>query len=261
MIRIIKIVFHSWLIKYWYIFVLSLIIGASGAITSYKIKEQTKHYSANFLGCTLLLNFNSLFVYLKPLNQHINEGNLKEAANILNLKPEDLQNIKQLYIQNVAEVTEESDVRYEFNLVADIENDTAGLWKLEKALVGFMKKHQLLISLKKNIDSVYLENKKIIESEFSRLDSALRSLSPSDIANREVMLKRKVELKLQLNELLAKRKKVFDLVVIQDFNHTVIEKQPVLWNYLKGWLGVTIITGLILVGFMDKEIKRVIFED
>jgi len=245
-----------WIIKYWCVFSLALIIGFGGAAFRYKKEQEIKHFSCNFLGCTLLLNYSSLFVYLSPILDQINEGEQVKAAQLLGMKERDLQFITRVDIQAVNEVTEESDVRYELNLIIDLEKDTNGLVSFEQHLVDYIKKHRLLVVLQKDKMDTYLKNKGIIEKNLNTTDSLLRALPIGDISNGEILRKRKTEIQVELNNLAAKSRKVFDLEIIQHCSETLVEKIENYSSFLRVWLSFSMLASFITVFFLSKELRQ-----
>ncbi len=257
--RIIKSLIQLWIIKYWYVFSLALIIGFGGAAFRYKKEQEIKHFSCNFLGCTLLLNYSSLFVYLAPIINQINEGEQVKAAQLLGMKERELQFITRIDIQAVNEVTEESDVRYELNLIIDLEKDTTGLASFEQHLVDYIKKHRLLVVLQKDKMDTYLKNKAVIENNLINTDSLLRILPNADVQNGEILRKRKTEMQLELNNLASKSRKVFDLEIIQHCKETLVEKVEKYSVFLRVWLLFSMLTSVVIVFLVSKEFRQVFF--
>ena len=257
--RILKSLVQIWIVKYWYVFLLALIIGFGGAAIRHQQELAVKHYSCNFLACTLLLNYSSLYVYLAPILDQINGGEQAKAAHLLSMKQTDLQFIKRVDIQAVNEVTEESDVRYELNLIIDFEKDTTGLANFEKHLIHYIKKHRLLVVLQKDKMDTYLKNKGIIEKNLNTTDSLLRALPIGDISNGEILRKRKTEIQVELNNLAAKSRKVFDLEIIQHCSETLVEKIENYSSFLRVWLSFSMLASFITVFLLSKELRRAFY--
>ncbi|MFM7022722.1 MAG: hypothetical protein ACKOXB_07060 [Flavobacteriales bacterium] len=257
MIRIIKQIFRTWLITYWKLVALTVAISLTGAFIHYSIEKQTRHYSGNIVGCTLLLNHHTLSFYLFPLIDNVKKGNYEEAAAFIGLQASDLKNLKDIYIKSVAQVTEEVEVRYEFSIGAEMENDTTGLFKIETAVLNMIKKHELIASLKKNSDWAYLESKNIMEKELLRLDSLLSTVN--DIQVKEALHKRKAEIKIQMVNFETVKRKIFDVKLIQHFQSSVIEEQVQFKDFLLVWLEISLILSLFLVTFLDKELRTILY--
>lgn len=260
MIPVIKRIFQVWFIKYWLVVILSFFVCGAGVFIVYKIEERTKHYSANILGSTLLLNYTSLFYYLEPLADHLHNGEFKEAAFIIGLKPEDIMKIKKIEINSVHEVAEETDVRYEFKIIVSLENDTIGLYKFEKSLISLIKKHPLIIHLNKNSEWVYQENVKLVQHDLFRIDSTLSMLNKENISGKEVFQKRKSELQSDLLKLQIIRDNTFDVKTIYGFKDAVFEIHPKTSKFFILWICISLTGSLLFILIKDKEVRNLIMD-
>ncbi|MCX6182655.1 MAG: hypothetical protein NT150_12090 [Bacteroidetes bacterium] len=189
---------------------------------------------------------------------NVKNGKVNEAASILKVNPDDIKNITDLYVETVAEVAEESEVRYEFTIVIRADNDTSGFHKLESAIISFLKKHELIVNLKQNSSFVYVENKKIQEKELNRIDSIL-SVGNLQFADKELLYKRNAEIEMQLVNLKALDRKIFDVKLIHPFKYSAIEEKSVLSDYLLLWIEMSILVSLIIVLSIDKELRNLLF--
>ena len=259
MINVLKKVLYIWLIKYWFVVILSFVVGGATTLIIYNINKDKHDYSADLVGCTLVLDYNSLFMYIQPLIENIENERYDEAAAVLGLKADDVKKFKSLGIKSVSKIAEESEVRYEFNLTMKIEGDTTGLHKFETAFLYWLKKHQLLISLQKSSEDIYLESKIVMEKELFRLDSTLLTLKKEDISNRELLHKRKSEIELQLVNLKAIKNKIYDVKIVQYLKHFLVEEKTSPTRYKILWLQFSLLGSLLIVFIINKEIKKILF--
>lgn len=246
-----------WLLKYWYLLLLSISLSVA---TFYYFEHEGKAriYEVKMMGSTLLLSRPALQEYLNPLSQWVTEKDYTSAQRILGIPKEIFERIGVLH-NDAQTVIEEQYIRYEYTVTITA-LDTTGFYVLEDILTKYLRRHILVQDNFNNKTKAFEMSKALILKDIRRIDSTAAAEKNPHTDYYETLQQKKVDFQLQLSKLEEKYKDCYTLKKIYGFKEgTVVfdRNSDVDRIGLVKWTAVFLLLDFMLVLILNKELRQI----
>ncbi|MFM7022128.1 MAG: hypothetical protein ACKOXB_04060 [Flavobacteriales bacterium] len=253
-----KLFLRIWFIKYWYLLVLCL-STAFGVFYYLETKDYQDVYICRMQGSTYVVSRYSINEYLAPLAESLKQKDYATAEQILGLKSDILKKIT-VELYDADAIVEEQYIRYEY-IITITTTDTTDLYKLEDAYARKIMNHPLVKENYKVKVKKFAQEKQLIEADVRRVDSTA-ALMKGKTAEYEVLMQKKVDLKLQLAKLQAKFDENYLHKKIYGFHDSCVkmernpEEQRV--SLLK-WFSLFFLLDFVIVFLINRDFRQIFF--
>ena len=257
MVDRLKGILSIWLLKYWYLLLLSISLSVA---TFYYFQHQGKAriYEVRMMGSTLLLSQHALQGYLDPLIIACIHKDYKSANQILSISEDLFRRIGVLHCAATT-IIEEQYIRYEYTITITTK-DSTGFYILEDRLTNLLRGHVLVQDNFNNKTKAFEMSKALIMKDISRIDSTAAAEKNPHTEYYETLQQKKVDFLLQLSKLEEKYKDCYTLKKIYGFKEgtVVIDQNSDIDRIGLGkWIAVFLMLDFMLVLILNKELRQI----